>query len=147
MKTRLLGTLVLACTFAVPLISGAQDGVRLIGVIPVPGQPIVSSDITWVDPRTDRAYLTDRSNAGVDIIDAENNVFVGRVSGMVGVVGASDGTSQNNGSGPNGVLVTPNKVLWAGDGNSTTTVADVDPHSLPHLLADHRTHQHLDRGV
>ena len=47
MKTRLFGTLVLACTFVVPLISGAQDGVRLIGVIPVPGQPIVSSDITW----------------------------------------------------------------------------------------------------
>ena len=133
MKTRLFGTLVLACTFVVPLISGAQDGVRLIGVIPVPGQPIVSSDITWVDPRTDRAYLTDRSNAGVDIIDAENNVFVGRVSGMVGVVGASDGTSQNNGPGPNGVLVTHDQVLWAGDGNSTTTVADVNPHSPTYL--------------
>jgi len=53
-------------------------------VIQVPGNPIVSADIAWVDPGTERYYLADRSNAGVDIIDAENNFYVGRVPGMAG---------------------------------------------------------------
>src|SRR6202011_2350072 len=34
---------------------------------------------------------------------------------------------------PNGVLVTGDKALWAGDGNSLTTVADVDPSSPTYL--------------
>jgi hypothetical protein len=131
MKRGLLGILVLALTFALPRTSSAQ--VRLIGIIPVPDHPIISSDITWVDPRTERAYLTDRSNFGVDIIDAENNVYVGRVGGMAGPLTSGGGTTTTNGGGPNGVLVTSNKILWAGDGNSTTTVADVDPNSPNYL--------------
>src|SRR6266516_11766 len=50
-----------------------QPPVRLIGAITVPGNPIVSADIAWVDPGTERYYLADRSNLGVDIIDAEEN--------------------------------------------------------------------------
>src|ERR1700730_17948587 len=100
MKRRLLGILVLALTFALPRTSSAQ--VRLIGIIPVPDHPIISSDITWVDPRTERAYLTDRSNFGVDIIDAENNVYVGRVGGMAGPLTSGGGTTTTNGGGPNG---------------------------------------------
>jgi hypothetical protein len=102
-------------------------------VIPVPNNPIISADIGWVDPRTERAYITDRSNFGVDIIDAENNVYVGRVSGMAGPLSSGGGTSTTNGGGPNGVLVTPDGILWAGDGNSTTTVADVNPSSPNYL--------------
>ena len=60
----------------------------------------------------------DRSNAAIDIIDAENDSFVGRVTGYIGAVGA-------NGAGPNGVLVTPEGKLWAGDGNSLVQVADL----------------------
>ena len=99
--------------------------VRLIGVIPVPGNPITSADIAWVDPGTERYYFADRSNFGVDIIDAESNLFVGRVGGMVGPTGPG----APNGPGPNGVLVTPNGKLWAGDGNSQVQVADVNPDS------------------
>jgi hypothetical protein len=106
---------------------------KLIGVIPVPGNPIISADIAWVDPGTEAYYLADRSNAGVDIIDVETNFYVGRVGGMVGVVGAADGTTKNNGSGPNGVVVTPGRRLWAGDGNDTLVVADVDPNSGSYL--------------
>src|SRR6266571_6931165 len=58
--------------------------VGLIGVIPVPGNPITSADIAWVDPGTERYYVADRSNFGVDIIDAEHHAFVGRVAGMAG---------------------------------------------------------------
>src|SRR5439155_6381098 len=43
------------------------------------------------------------------------------------------GTSNTNGGGRNGVLVTPNRQLWAGDGNSTAQVADIDRHSPRYL--------------
>jgi len=107
--------------------------VSLIGVIPVPGNPITSADIAWVDPGTERYYLADRSNFGVDIIDAESNFYVGRVAGMAGPLPSGGGTALTNGPGPNGVLVTPNRKLWAGDGNSTVQVADVDPDSPNYL--------------
>src|SRR5258707_11201952 len=82
--------LVLVLTLAIPLTVGARDrgregrrgSVRLVGVVPVPNHPIISADIDWVDPRTERAYITDRSNFGVDILDAENNLDVRRVDVM-----------------------------------------------------------------
>jgi len=111
----------------------AHTPVRLSGVITVPGNPITSADIAWVDPGTERYYLADRSNFGVDIVDAETDVFVARVSGMAGPLPSGGGTSATNGPGPNGVLVTPNRRLWAGDGNSTVRVADVDPSSPNYL--------------
>ena len=107
--------------------------VGLAGVIPVPGNPITSADISWVDPGTERYYFADRSNFGVDIIDAEANVWVGRVTGMAGPLPSGGGTATTNGPGPNGVVVTPNRKLWAGDGNSTVRVADVDPRSPDYL--------------
>jgi hypothetical protein len=107
--------------------------VNLLGVIPIPGNPITSADISWVDPGTERYYFADRSNSGVDIIDAEANFYVGRVAGMAGALPSGGGTTTTNGPGPNGVLVTPNRKLWAGDGNSTVRVADVDPDSPNYL--------------
>jgi hypothetical protein len=107
--------------------------VSAVAAIQVPGSPITSADIAWADPGTERYYFADRSNAGVDIIDAENNVWVGRVGGMAGPLPSGGGTSTTNGPGPNGVVVTPLKTLWAGDGNSTVKVADVDPDSPTYL--------------
>ncbi len=109
----------------------AKAPLKLIGVIALPGNPLVSSDIAWVDPGTKRFYLSDRSNFGIDIIDAENGVYVGRVAGFAGPNNGA--TPPPNGQGPNGVLVTPNKRVWAGDGNSTVRVADVDPNSPGYL--------------
>ena len=105
----------------------------LVGVITVPGKPITSADIAWVDPATERYYFADRSNSGVDIIDVENHLWVGRVAGMAGPLTSGGGTATTNGPGPNGVLVTPNRRLWAGDGNSTVQIADVDPDSPTYL--------------
>src|SRR5882672_5014551 len=110
-----------------------QTPVRLLGVITVPGNPITSADIAWVDPGTERYYVADRSNFGVDIIDAENGLYEARVTGMAGPLTSGGGTTLTNGGGPNGVLVTPKRQLWAGDGNSTTVVADVNPDSPTYL--------------
>jgi hypothetical protein len=107
--------------------------VGLLGVVAVPGNPITSTDIGWVDPGTERFYLADRSNFGVDIIDAEDNFYADRVGGMAGPKPSGGGTSATNGPGPNGVLVTPNRRLWAGDGNSLVQIADVDPESATYL--------------
>ena len=117
---------------------GDADGpISLLCVISVPGNPIASSDIAWVDSRTERYYIADRSNSGVDIIDAEHDRYVGRVGGFTGgfptTPGTGGGTATTNGAGPNGVVVTPNQQLWAGDGNSTVRVADVDPDSPTYL--------------
>src|SRR5262249_30237012 len=92
--------------------------VRAAGVIEVPDDPVrpagdhglLSTDIGWVDPGTERFYLADRSNRGVDIFDAENDEiafsYVGRVGGMAGPLPSGGGTAATNGPGPNGVLVT-----------------------------------------
>src|SRR2546422_11696512 len=39
-------------------------------------------DISWVDEPTERYFIADRSNAGVDIIDAETNTSVHRIGGL-----------------------------------------------------------------
>src|SRR6266436_3878687 len=90
--------------------------VSLLSVIKVPGNPVTSADISWADPVTERYYFADRSNFGVEVIDAEKDVWVGRVKGMAGPLPSGGGTSTTNGPGPNGVVVTPQKRLWAGDG-------------------------------
>src|SRR5262249_50321308 len=107
--------------------------VSLLSVIQVPGNPVVSADISWADPGTERYYFADRSNFGVEDIDAEKGVWVGRVSGRGGPLPGGGGTLTTNGPGPKGVVVTPHKRLWAGDGNSTVQVADVAPDSPNYL--------------
>lgn len=105
----------------------AKTPLEAIGVIPIPGAAVTSTDIAFVDAGTERLYFSDRSNKGVDVIDAENDTFVGRVSGFAGNVGVT------NGSGPGGVLVAPDRRLWAGDGSTTVEVADVNPASPNYL--------------
>src|SRR6516225_6385604 len=107
--------------------------VTALAAIQIPGNPVTSADIAWVDPGTERYYFADRSNAGVEVIDPENNVWVGRIGHMAGVLTSGGGTTTTNGPGPNGVVVTPLKTLWAGDGNSTVQVADVDQDSPTYL--------------
>jgi len=117
----------------------AKTPIRLIGVIPVPGNPLVTSDIIWVDQQTRRLYVTDRSNFGIDIFDAVTDMFVGRVTGFAGPELSRGDPFANataappNGEGPSGVLVTPDKKVWAGDGDSTVKVADVNPGSPTYL--------------
>jgi hypothetical protein len=102
--------------------------VQLVGVVPIPGpNPLGSSDLLFADSVTEKVFVADRSNAGLDVLDAENNVFVGRIPGFAG-----NASTNTNGNGPNGVLTTNNKEVWAGDGNSALVVADIDPtHTSP----------------
>src|SRR5258708_33573813 len=133
---------VIPCLLAATAIPASADDdrdnnrnapVSLLSVIKVPDNPVTSADISWADPVTERYYFADRSNCGVEVIDAEKDVWVGRVKGMAGPLPSGGGTSTTNGPGPNGVVVTPQKRLWAGDGNSTVQLAVVDPNSKTYL--------------
>ena len=127
----------------------------LIGVIGIPGNPISSTDIAWVDQATERLYFTDRGNGpadtcplltsagvtthgAVDVVDAENDLYIGRITtGTVGGIavcfqGAASSANRNL-SGPNGVVNGPNLTVWAGDGDNTLKVADVNPTSPTYL--------------
>ena len=85
-----------------------------------PTNKLTSFDISWVDQRTQRYYLADRSNAGVDIFDARKNTFIDRVTGFIGFTGV------NASSGPDGVVVASRlRLLFAGDGDSTLKIIDL----------------------
>jgi hypothetical protein len=93
--------------------------------VQIPGQPLRSYDISWVNPDRAEYYLADRSNAGVDIVDTQHNTFKRRLGGFVGVILNANGTVNNNLSGPDGV-VTHGRWLYAGDGDSTLKVFDLN---------------------
>jgi hypothetical protein len=99
----------------------ANTQTKCLTAVTIPGNPLKSFDISWVNPLRAEYYLADRSNKGIDVIDTGTNTFKGRVGGgtFVGLVGG------NNTSGPDGV-VTHNRWLYAGDGNSTLKVFDLN---------------------
>jgi hypothetical protein len=107
---------------------GAPDNTqtKCVTAITIPGNPLNSFDISWANPNRAEYYLGDRSNAGVDIIDTQHLKFKRTIGGFVGVVLNKTGTAvDNTHSGPNGV-VSHGRWLYAGDGNSTLKVIDLD---------------------
>jgi hypothetical protein len=93
--------------------------------VQIPGNPIRSFDISWVNPHRAEYYLGDRSNKGIDIIDTRNLTFKRTIGGFIGVVLNSAGNVNNNVSGPDGVT-SHGRWLYAGDGDSTLKVIDLD---------------------
>jgi hypothetical protein len=110
-----------ACTFTPPLT--AQT--KCLTAIHIPGNSIRSFDISWVNPKRAEYYLADRSNSGIDVIDTETLTWKRTIGGFVGIVLNGSGAVDNNHSGPDGV-VTHGRWLYAGDGNSTLKVFDLD---------------------
>jgi hypothetical protein len=90
---------------------------KQIGALKVPGTPLDGYDISFVDQSTNRYYLADRSNKGVDMFDVNGGDMIDRLPGFVGQ------QKSNDTSGPNGVVVFGND-LWAGDGDSTVKIFD-----------------------
>src|SRR5262245_31646702 len=69
----------------------------------IPGSPLRSFDISWVNPDRAEMYFADRSNSGVDVIDTQTLTFKRTIGGFVGVKLNANGTVNNNISGPVGV--------------------------------------------
>lgn len=112
---------------------------RCLTAVQIPGNPLRSFDISWVNPDRAQYYLGDRSNAGVDIIDTEHNTFKRRLGGFTGAVLNAAGTAVNNNlSGPDGVT-SHGRWLYAGDGNSTLKVFDLNAPTATALKASINT--------
>ena len=100
--------------------------------LPQGSNPLRSYDISWVNPYRAEYYLADRSNASIDIIDTHHRTFkrfLGKRQ-FVGVKLNPNGTVNNDISGPDGV-VTHGRWLYAGDGDSTLKVFDLDGADAP----------------
>ncbi|HEX4584242.1 MAG TPA: hypothetical protein VH183_05395 [Burkholderiaceae bacterium] len=97
---------------------------RCLTAVQIPGNPLLSFDISWVNADRAEFYLSDRSNAGIDVIDTQGNTFKRTIPGFVGVKLNANGTVNNNISGPDGV-VSHGRWLYAGDGDSTLHVIDL----------------------
>lgn len=135
LKSALLGLVFLAA--AMPAASAPCTGpgapantqTRCLRAIAIPGAQVKSFDISFVNPDRAEYYLGDRSTRGVDIINTASLTFV-RTAGLDkpfrGIVLNAAGTATDNSvSGPAGV-VSHGRWLYAGDGDSTIHVIDLD---------------------
>jgi hypothetical protein len=93
--------------------------------IAIPGNPLRSFDISWVNPDRGEYYLGDRSNAGIDVVDTHKLKWKRTLGGFVGIVLNGSGAVDNNHSGPDGV-VSHGRWVYGGDGDSTLKVFDLD---------------------
>ena len=99
---------------------------KCLTAVQIPGNPLRSFDISWVNPHRAEYYLGDRSNKGIDVIDTRSLTFKRTIGGFVGVKLNAAGTAVNNNiSGPDGVT-SHGRWLYAGDGDSTLKVIDLD---------------------
>jgi hypothetical protein len=112
-----------ACTFTPPLTTQT----KCVTAVAIPGNPLRSFDISWVNPKRGEMYFADRSNAGVEVIDTETLTWKRKLGGFVGVVLNPNPPHavDNNHSGPDGV-VSYGRWLYAGDGDSTLKVFDLN---------------------
>ena len=101
---------------------------KCLTAVQIPGNPLRSFDISWVNPIRSEYYLADRSNSGIDIINTNTITFQRTIGGFVGVKLNPNGTVNNNISGPDGVT-SHGRWLYAGDGDSTVKVIDLSPSS------------------
>jgi hypothetical protein len=98
---------------------------RCLTAVQIPGNPLLSFDISWVDQDRAEYYLADRSNSGIDVVDTQSNTFKRTIPGFIGVRLNANGTVNNNVSGPDGVT-SHGRWLYAGDGDSTLHVIDLE---------------------
>ncbi|HVC02208.1 MAG TPA: hypothetical protein VND80_08395 [Steroidobacteraceae bacterium] len=96
-----------------------------IATIRIPGQPLSSFDIGFVDQRGTYAF-SDRAHKSLDLIDAASDRFIGRVGGFTGF----DRAAGFGRAGPNGVVAVGGHEFWAGNGDSTLKVVDLRSRSI-----------------
>jgi hypothetical protein len=123
---RLLPLALLAGLLSIGSTARADETVSLATTIGLPAgsKPLAKFDISFVDGRTGLYVLADRSNAAVDVFSSAAPQFLFHVGGFAG---APDG---NDTAGPNGVLTVHHREIWAGDGDSTVKVIDIQQQKI-----------------
>ena len=105
--------------------NAATDTVRRVDTISVPGAPLASFDIGFVNENGVYA-LADRSNHGVDLFAAASGKFLGRAKGFEGY----DPATGFSAAGPDGIVAVGPNTFWAGNGDSTVKVVNVKSRSI-----------------
>src|SRR5256714_11104162 len=79
---------------------------KCLTAVQIPGNPLRSYDISWVNPHRAEYYLADRSNAAIDIIDTRHLTFKRSLGKglIVGVKLNAAAAVYNDISGPDGVV-------------------------------------------
>lgn len=109
---------VAAAFAAVIAVSPVQAaGLKQVGDIVLPGDPITDIGIMAVDQATGLGYLGDKTNKSVVIFDTKTDKYVARVPGFMGR------TKDGDVAGPNGVTVVKDEI-WVSDGDSTIKLID-----------------------
>jgi hypothetical protein len=114
------------CVFTPPLTTQT----KCVTAISIPGNPLRSFDISFVNEKRGEYYFADRSNSAVQVIDIKTLTWKRSLGGFVGVALSSPnppphGTVNNNKSGPDGVA-SHGRWVYAGDGDSTLKVFDLE---------------------
>ena len=113
----------LSCLLAAQVGQAGAAELKMISKVEVPGAPLDSFDISYMDQKANRFYLADRTNKAVDIVDANTGKFIAQIPGFVGF------DKSNDTAGPNGVVVIGNEV-WVGDGDSTVKVINLKTNKI-----------------
>lgn len=106
-----------------------------IGTIAIPNGA-TQFDILWVDTSSDLMYFSnDHGSKGagtVDVFDVHNDIYLYSL-GLGNFVGLFDATHCCN--GPTGVFpISSEREVWAGNGNSTINVIDMDRGDITHII-------------
>ena len=110
---------------------------KCLTAVQIPGNPLRSYDISWVNPDRAEYYLADRSNAGIDIINTRNLTFKRTLGGPFRRASCSTPLPAPWTmiiSGPDGVI-SHGRWLYAGDGDSTLKVIDLNAPNASALKA------------
>ena len=114
--------------------SRVETTVKLIAGMIDPGEPL-HCDISWVDEDSVRYYLADAGNKSVDVFDARDDSFLGRIRGFHGTAAPTDPCGTFDGQGPSGVLATPDNRLWVSDAHGIVKVFDLTDAEPPFNLS------------
>jgi hypothetical protein len=110
-----------ACVFTPPLTTQT----KCVTAIAIPGNPLRSFDISFVNEKRSEYYFSDRSNAALQVIDIKTLAWKRSLGGFVGIKLTGAGAVNNNISGPDGVA-SHGRWVYGGDGDSTLKVFDLD---------------------
>jgi hypothetical protein len=105
--------------------------------VAIPGVPMNSWDISWVDPTLGLFFLGDRSHNAVDVVSTGGTpafqFFIGQgtFTGLKSCASVpppnpANQPGANDCRGPDGVIVINHNEVWAGDGDSTVKVFNLN---------------------
>ena len=102
-----------------------DSGFRRVATIPLMASGTNPFDISWVDSGG-KYYLADRASKSIDVVDTKTNKLIAQIGGFVG-----QNPKGPKSYGPSGVVAIPSlHQAWAGDGDSTVKVVDLQAQKI-----------------